>query len=183
MGRITLITGGSRGGKSRYALVLGEKVSSERVFIATATAGDDDMRDRIRRHKAEREGRNWRTIEEPLLLHEAIRKSGDAGAIVIDCLTLWVSNLMQCGRGDRDGWEKFNLERMDKSVRLALDAMKDVPGRLYVVTNEIGMGIVPDNALARSFRDLLGYCNQRMAQVADEVLLMVSGIPVAIKGG
>lgn len=168
---ITLVTGGTRSGKSRYALEAA-MAYRRRVFIATALAFDEEMRDRIARHRQERADA-FETIESPVDLAGAIR-SIPAGAKValIDCLTVWIGNLLhQCG--EQNTW----FPQIDEF----LEAMKSAPCDLLVVTNEVGMGIVPDNALARRFRDIAGGVNQRVSAVADRVVLLVSGVAVPIK--
>jgi adenosylcobinamide kinase/adenosylcobinamide-phosphate guanylyltransferase len=158
---IVLVGGGARSGKSRFALERARREGSNLVFIATAEAGDDEMRERIARHQAER-GKEFRTVEAPLDLASAIR-STDADAIVVDCLTLWLSNTMTS--------EFAALEEAATSSRACV----------ILVTNEVGCGIVPDNALAREFRDLAGRLNQRMAEAAKEVYWMVFGQPLRVK--
>jgi adenosylcobinamide kinase/adenosylcobinamide-phosphate guanylyltransferase len=150
------------------------KTGRRLVYVATATPGDPEMAGRIERHKKAR-GDGWRTVEEPLNLAEALSglKGGD-GAVVIDCLTLWLSNLMMAGGMDSED------SAGEKALELA-GAMKGLGGTVVVVSNEVGMGIVPENALARRFRDAAGTVNRIIAEAADEVYLMVSGMPVKIK--
>lgn len=171
---IALITGGSRSGKSTYALERGESVAAgNRTFIATCPRIDDEMEERIRRHQAEREGRGWQTVEEQTDLVRALRDT-DAPIVVVDCLSLWVNNMMYAdGEIDEDSVA-------DRCERF-LDACGGREGTVLAVTNEVGLGVVPDNALARRYRDLLGRCNQTVAAGADEVVFMVSGIPNRIK--
>jgi adenosyl cobinamide kinase/adenosyl cobinamide phosphate guanylyltransferase len=173
MGKITLITGGSRSGKSRRALVLArEHPGAARAFVATAEARDDEMRERIARHQAARAG-EFETLEEPLDLAAALQAlHGRAEIAVLDCLTLWVSNLMESGASDDD-----ILSAVD---RLAA-AMSRAPFDTIVVTDEVGGGIVPDNPIARRFRDLLGWTNQRIGAAAATVILMVAGEPLRVK--
>ena len=159
--KIVLIGGGSRSGKSRFALERARREGSNLVFIATAEARDEEMRERIARHRAER-GDEFRTVEAPLELAGAIR-SADGDAIVVDCLTLWLANTMAS--------EFAALEEAARSSRACV----------ILVTNEVGCGIVPDNVLAREFRDLAGMLNQRMAEAASEVYWMVFGQPLRVK--
>ena len=174
MAVIALITGGCRSGKSRYALERGESVEAgSRTFIATCPRVDAEMSERIRRHQREREGRGWQTVEEQTDLVRALRDT-DAPIVVVDCLSLWVNNLMYAdGETDEDSVA-------DRCERF-LEACGGREGTVLAVTNEVGLGVVPDNALARRYRDLLGRCNQTVAAGADEVVFMVSGIPNRIK--
>lgn len=157
---VVLVGGGSRSGKSRWALDRARKRGGRLVFIATAEALDEEMAGRIAKHRAERGG-EFQTIEEPLELARAIR-SVQGDAIVVDCLTLWLSNVA----GDVDD---------------AISAAQEHAGEVIFVTNEVGCGIVPDNALAREFRDRAGFVNQRFAEAADEVYWMVFGQPLRVK--
>jgi adenosylcobinamide kinase / adenosylcobinamide-phosphate guanylyltransferase len=164
------VLGGARSGKSRHAQALAEATGGERVFIATAQAFDAEMRDRIARHRADRDA-SWRTVEAPTTLQQAIRKNDAAGRVLlIDCLTLWVSNLLLA---DQD------LEAAGDSL---LGAIAESHAAIILVSNEVGFGIVPDNALARRFRDGAGILNQRLAAVCDAVDLVVAGLPLRMKG-
>ncbi len=170
----TLITGGSRSGKSSHAITLAsaDASASRRYFIATAEALDDEMRARIAHHQATRPP-EFITIEAPLELEAAVSAlASRANVAVLDCLTLWVSNLIGQGLGD-DGI----LARADALAA----ALRQAPFQIVVVTDEVGWGIVPDNPVARRFRDLLGWTNQKIAQVAGEVILMVAGYPLRLK--
>ncbi|RDE06124.1 bifunctional adenosylcobinamide kinase/adenosylcobinamide-phosphate guanylyltransferase [Sphingomonas aracearum] len=165
-----LVLGGARSGKSRHAQALAEQGGGELVFVATAQAYDDEMRDRIARHRADRD-RRWRTTEAPIDLPQAIAREGAAGRVLlVDCLTLWLSNLLLA---DAD------LEAAGEALAAAVQAS---PARVLLVANEVGFGIVPDNALARAFRDAAGLLNQRMAAVCDAVDLVVAGLPLRLKG-
>lgn len=168
------VTGGARSGKSDYAMSLAEKADRRLVYIATASAGDEEMRERIENHRRSR-GINWRTIEEPLDIAGAVSSlGGDGASVVIDCLTLWLTNLMM------QDMEAFEDVAVNKARELA-NALRAFNGAAIVVSNEIGLGIVPENALSRRFRDAAGLANRVMAASADEVYLVVSGIPVKIK--
>lgn len=168
--RIVFITGGARSGKSRFALNYASKFSGKRAYIATAQALDEEMKERIERHKIERGG-EWETIEEPLRISEVIEGIGDGyGVIVLDCLTLWLSNVILSG---------LDLE---KEISSFCHSLSTVRSPLFIVSNEVGMGIVPEKELTRRFRDLSGILNQKVAEIADEVYLVVSGIPLKIKG-
>jgi adenosylcobinamide kinase / adenosylcobinamide-phosphate guanylyltransferase len=170
---ITLITGGARSGKSAYALKLAaERPGGRRAYVATGEASDEEMAARIARHKAERPA-DFATIEEPVKLTSALRDlSGSAEVVIIDSLTLWVSNLM----GIYSAEEAFRQE----CLRLA-QVLGQAPFDSIIVTDEVGSGIVPDNVVARLFRDRLGFTNQYIAQAAGEVFLMVSGYPLKVK--
>ena len=173
MNQTTLVIGACRSGKSRYALTLGERTAGEsRVFIATSVAQDDEMKDRVQRHRHER-GARWKTIEAPVRLARAVSENSRlADVIVIDCITLWVSNLML------DAHEEARME--DHLERLAASlAAAQCP--VIIVSNEVGAGIVPENRLARRFRDHVGTANQKLAAVSDRVAWVVAGIPVWIK--
>lgn len=179
MKNIIFITGGSRSGKSRFALEKANSFSGKKVYIATAEPLDEEMRERIERHKKER-GREWFTMEEPLKLAELIRElKGQYDVILLDCLTLWLSNLMMADKEVSGEIEEFiaTLKKLKDSPAFSLR-----PSAFFIVSNEVGMGIVPENELARKFRDMAGLLNQRVAELADEVYLMVSGIPVKIRG-
>lgn len=140
------------------------------VYLATAQALDAEMAARIARHRAER-GRDWTTIEEPLELAAALERGARAGQpILVDCLTLWLSNLMGAGRG------------VEAEIARLLAALKVLPAPVVFVSNEVGLGIVPDNALARAFRDEAGRLNQAVAAAADRVVFLVAGLPLALKG-
>ncbi|WP_199556418.1 bifunctional adenosylcobinamide kinase/adenosylcobinamide-phosphate guanylyltransferase [Sandaracinobacteroides hominis] len=164
------VLGGARSGKSAHAQRLVEALGERRLFIATAQAFDAEMEDRIRRHQADRTA-GWETVEAPVDLAEAIRSNSGSGVpLLVDCLTLWLSNLLLA---DAD------LETA--SAELA-SVIADFDGPLVIVSNEVGFGIVPDNALARRFRDAAGRLNQQVAAAAAFVDLVVAGMPVRIKG-
>ena len=168
---VTLVGGGVRSGKSRFALELGRKRFKNRAFIATAEARDEEMEERIRRHQADR-GSEWTTIEEPLDLPGVIeRETVRFDGCVVDCLTLWLSNVVLSPAHDED--EQIN--------RLAHVLESGPERRIILITNEVGCGIVPESALARQYRDLAGTLNQRVAALADEVYWMAFGIPVELK--
>jgi adenosylcobinamide kinase/adenosylcobinamide-phosphate guanylyltransferase len=167
-GRLTLILGGARSGKSRYAEQLAAS-ASDVVFIATAEALDDDMAARIARHRADRPS-YWNTIEAPLDLAGAIASASSGTTIIVDCLTLWASNVLFA-----------DVDRAAEKTAEWLDVASRHRGDVIVVSNEVGLGIVPDNALARQYRDLLGRMNQQVAAAADDVVLLVAGIPMHIK--
>lgn len=169
-GRITFLIGGARSGKSSFALARASKYSGKKAFIATAQAFDTEMEERITTHKAERSG-DWDTVEEPFGIAETMREISDKyEVIVIDCLTLWLSNLLLA--------EKDMDQEIDAFVT---SVMAHKASHIFIVSNEVGMGIVPENRLARKFRDLAGHLNQKLAHIADEVYLVTAGIPLRIK--
>ena len=169
LARTCLIVGGARSGKSRYAQSLAEASGRSPIYIATAAAADDEMRDRIARHQAARDAR-WRTVEEPLALADVLSRDVAAGSVVlVDCLTLWLTNLVL---GDKD----IEAATMDLIQRLPT-----LEGAVIFVSNEVGSGIVPDNALARRFRDEQGRLNQALAQAVDAVVLVAAGLPLQLK--
>jgi adenosylcobinamide kinase / adenosylcobinamide-phosphate guanylyltransferase len=169
---LTLVLGGARSGKSGYAQRCAETWARERnvvpTFIATGAPGDAEMAERIARHKADR-GDLWRTLEAPLALADALAGLTADEVAVIDCLTLWLSNSMHEAQG--------HAARVDQIVPV----LAACPARLWAVSNEVGWGIVPDNALARRYRDEAGQLHQRIAAVADEVMLVAAGLPLTLK--
>lgn len=176
MGKLVFITGGARSGKTSHALKRVMEHEAPRLYIATAEALDDEMRARIEAHKKEREGNGFDTIESPVEVAQALKgTSREYGAVLMDCLTLWLSNLM-----GRAGEAQGELD-IDKEARGLLEALRRTGSDVYVVSNEVGMGIVPDNALARAFRDKAGKLNRLMASEADEAWMLVSGLPLRLK--
>ena len=191
--RLILILGGARSGKSAFAERLASSSGRPVAFIATATADDNEMRERIARHRASRPN-GWYTLEEPLDLARAVRRAGElADVLLLDCVTLWLGNvlLQESGQREKDDEGEVELhatgrlfdERALKECEALLAVVKLLsPGKtLIVVTNEVGLGIVPAYPLGRLYRDTLGYINQRLAQAADRVYLMVAGMAVDIK--
>lgn len=173
MGRITLVLGGARSGKSRLALTLAKRYKKV-AFVATCEALDTEMKRRIRMHKKVRPA-YWKTYEEARELVSLMEKIGDSfDCIVIDCLTLLVSNLVLAGYGEAD---------IIKKAEKLLAVLKKKKADAIMVSNEVGLGIVPDNELGRRFRDIAGRVNQLAAEAADEAYLTISGIPLKIKGG
>lgn len=163
------VLGGARSGKSRFAQDRAEAEVGTHVYIATAQASDAEMADRIAHHRADR-GAIWSTLETPLDLPKVIREhSGSGHVLLIDCLTLWASNLMMA---DRDA---------EAATDALCDAVRGYDGHIILVANEVGLGIVPDNAMARAFRDVAGRMNQRVAAVAQEVMFIAAGLPLRLK--
>ena len=168
------VLGGCRSGKSGYALEAAQKFPGEnKVFIATCIPRDDEMKLRVARHQQER-SRQWQTVEAPLYLPEAIIEAGGkAGLLLVDCLTLWINNLLM---------ENHDSEQILNQFQSLTRAVLSVTCPVILVSNEVGTGIVPENQLARLYRDLVGSANQIVAECADQVIWTVAGIPVAIKG-
>ena len=164
---VSLVLGGARSGKSRYAEGLLSSHAGKRIYLATAEAGDAEMRTRIEDHRRRR-GAGWRTVEAPLDIAPIIAGAGDH-AVLLDCLTLWLANLMSAGRD------------IGKAERELWSALGDVRAPVVLVSNEVGLGIVPDNALAREFRDHAGRLNQAMAALADRVFFLAAGLPLTLK--
>ena len=167
--RITLVLGGARSGKSAHAEALLDGHAGERLYIATAEARDAEMAARIAAHRARR-GPAWRTVEAPLALAETLGAESGAGrALLVDCLTLWLSNLMGAGRDIA-----AEIERL-------VACLGRIEGRTVLVANEVGLGIVPENAAARAFRDHAGRLNQAVAQAAGRVVFVAAGLPLTLK--
>jgi adenosylcobinamide kinase/adenosylcobinamide-phosphate guanylyltransferase len=179
MAHITLVTGGCRSGKSAYAQQLAESLPGGRAYVATCPVTDDEMARRIDKHRQARSERQWETIEQPVDLESALGAAAGRDVVLVDCLTLWVNNLMyqaeQAGR-------QIDEEQVAARCGKVLGACRKRGGCVIFVTNEVGMGIVPDNALARRYRDLVGRCNQTIAAGADAVVLVSCGIPLFLKG-
>jgi adenosylcobinamide kinase/adenosylcobinamide-phosphate guanylyltransferase len=180
MGKLTFILGGARSGKSSYAQRLAEKHGGRVAFIATATAGDDDMAARIRQHQKERP-KGWVTREIPCGIAQTLRANPLREEIVVlDCLTLLVSNLLFQG-GEADVDEGQATARIETEITGLLGLIQESSADWIIVSNEVGLGLVPAYPLGRIYRDLLGRANQQLAACADQVLWMVAGIPVPIQ--
>jgi adenosylcobinamide kinase/adenosylcobinamide-phosphate guanylyltransferase len=167
--RSLLVLGGARSGKSDYAQRLAEAHGPERLYLATATAGDEEMAARITRHQYDR-GQGWTTLEEPLEIGEALATHARAGrVVVVDCLTLWLNNLMLAGRPP------------GPAITALAHAIEGLAGPAVLVSNEVGMGIVPDHLLGREFRDWQGRANREIGAVCDAVILVAAGLPLQLK--
>ncbi len=166
------VIGGCRSGKSGHALKIAEEIKGKRVFIATLIPNDTEMEERVMNHQKERRDRKWETVEAPVFLSSAIEENCRKGAdvIVVDCLTLWVNNLFM---------EEKNTNQAAQDL---VGMVQKASCPVILVSNEVGAGIVPENPMARRFRDVTGYINQQVAAAADKVIWMVAGIPVTIKG-
>ena len=171
MGALIFIGGGARSGKSRLALRLAEEAGPGRVFIATAQAFDDEMRARISRHQDERDA-TWRTLEEPLAVPESLRQITGCDVVLIDCLTLWLSNLLLTD--DPQAWAR------ERSA--LLETLPALPGRVLLVSNETGLGVVPMGELTRRFVDEAGWLHQALAADCERVVFCVAGLPQVLKG-
>jgi adenosylcobinamide kinase / adenosylcobinamide-phosphate guanylyltransferase len=172
-GSVTLVLGGARSGKSRYAQQLAGE-SRRVVFVATATISDEEMRVKIERHRADRP-RDWTTVEEPLDLPRVLReREAESDLIMVDCLTLYAANLLDA-EGENDG-------AIDRRIEALCETLQRTQCAIVLVSNEVGSGIVPEYPLGRRYRDLLGELNQRVAAIADDAVLMVAGLPLALKG-
>jgi len=165
---LTLVLGGARSGKSRYAEGLIASLPQPWIYIATAEARDDEMAARVAAHRARRET-GWQTIEAPHELPEALNAAPAAAAVLVDCLTLWLTNVML---------GSFDVEKMTAKLE---DALRARGGETVLVSNEVGLGIVPESELGRRFRDAQGILNQRMAALSDRVVLMVAGLALNVK--
>ena len=173
MGRLIYVTGGARSGKSSYAQQRAERHPGELLYIAPAQVLDEEMAERVKLHRQVR-GERWDLLEEPLRLGECLPSAAQGkSALLLDCVTIWLSNLF------------FHFDEHSESsvteVEALLSVVDGLPAPLYCVSNELGSGIVPDNRMARDFRDLAGTVNQRLAAAADEAWLVVSGLPVKLK--
>lgn len=167
--RTQLILGGARSGKSAFAQRQAESLPGALLYLATAQALDGEMDDRIARHRAER-GARWQTLEAPLALAEAIAAhSRPETVLLIDCLTLWASNLL------------FAEADLTSAIHQLTAAIAAAPGKILLVSNEVGLGIVPDNAVARRFRDMAGTINQAIARTVDSVVFVAAGLPLVLK--
>ena len=170
--KIILITGGARSGKSDFALRLASKLKKEVIYLATAEARDTEMDERIKKHKLSRPP-TWKTVEEPKRIAKVIEENRKfTGTIIIDCITLWLNNILS-GKED-----EMILEEVKNLFRIA----RKTDSTFIIISNEVGLGIVPTSKLGRRFRDLAGRVNQIIAKEADEVYFMLSGIPTKIKG-
>lgn len=171
-----LITGGARSGKSQFAQKLAVEAGGRVLFIATAEAKDEDMRLRIEAHRESRPA-GWKTLEAPLGIGGIVgQHTGEAEIVVIDCITMLVANIMLQGRGEAPA-EELVL----KEIKALINKMDELETTFILVSNEVGLGLVPDNELGRRYRDCLGRVNQILARHTDEVYLMVAGIPIRLK--
>ncbi|MBO0797960.1 MAG: bifunctional adenosylcobinamide kinase/adenosylcobinamide-phosphate guanylyltransferase [Blastocatellia bacterium] len=182
----TLVLGGARSGKSRYAQSLC-KSSSQVIYLATAPtvdgSGDSEMRERIARHRADRPA-EWQTVEEQLDISRVVREAPVEASFLIDCVTLWISNLMWQFREEAAAEQsRLILAEVDKLIDVLQRRVENSvsAGEVVIVSNEVGCGLVPEHPVARAFRDLQGFANQRLASAADKVVLIIAGLPLLLK--
>lgn len=180
MARIIFITGGSRSGKSSYALKLAEGFPGPHAYLATCPILDEEMARRCRKHQEARNTLVWKTIEEEINIARVLVEDQTHAVLLVDCLTLWINNLIYKANQSS---QIIAEEDIARECRILLEACAVFNGVVIFVSNEVGLGIVPDNALGRLFRDAAGRCNQIMAAAASEVLFLVSGIPLHLKKG
>jgi len=170
--KVTFVLGGCRSGKSGHAQKLAEAAAQKRIYIATCVPYDDEMQHRVAMHRRDRD-HTWTTVEAPVFLPEAIAENALPGAAVLaDCLTLWLTNLLLSPETSGN---------TDDHIRKLVQSLETARCPVFLVSNEVGQGIVPENKLARQFRDIVGFANQRVAAAADEVIWTAAGIPVKIK--
>jgi adenosylcobinamide kinase/adenosylcobinamide-phosphate guanylyltransferase len=177
MGKIILVTGGCRSGKSRFAQETIERFPGSRCFIATCPVVDKESEERIERHKQDRKNRNWNTLEEELNLSGAVGAASVYDNVLVDCLTLWVNNIMYNAKG-----ADINEDYISKLCGEVIAEVEKVSGNVLFVTNEVGLGIVPENKEARLYRDLVGRCNSEFAKASEVAILVSCGLPVYLKG-
>lgn len=168
-----LVLGGARSGKSTYALQRAQEWNGRLVYLATAEAKDEEMKKRISRHRTQRRSRRWMTVEEPLEVVWRLKELDESvGGVVLDCVTLWVSNALLTNQ----------REVLENQVAELVEELPLFPFHFLTVSNEVGLGLVPDNPLGREYRDLLGSVNQQLAKVCKEVLFLAAGLPMKLKG-
>ncbi|MBL7127344.1 MAG: bifunctional adenosylcobinamide kinase/adenosylcobinamide-phosphate guanylyltransferase [Dehalococcoidales bacterium] len=183
MRKTTLIIGGARSGKSHYAMELARKASGPVLFVATAEALDEEMRQRIEEHRRTRPAA-WRTLEVPTRVGDGVRqKIGDAQVVIIDCITLLVNNILSqhYTPGSRQKAADIIEQAVVDEISALIECFHKIEANFIMVSNDVGSGIVPADGMSRLYRDLLGKANQMLAQSADEVIMMVAGIPLPLK--
>lgn len=176
MAEIILITGGARSGKSRHAQRLAEAMPGKKLFVATCPVTDEEMGERIERHRLDRQGAGWQTVEETVDLEQILLGYQDSEVVLLDCLTLWLNNLLFT-----DSANSLDEAAVSARVKKIIAACAGRSGKVIMVTNEVGLGIVPENSLARRYRDLVGRCNQEVAAAAAQVIMTICGIPLNVK--
>lgn len=178
MARVILVTGGSRSGKSDFARRTAEALPGKRAFVATCPVTDEEMALRIQKHREERSLSNWETIEEPVNIADVLRKAPEFDVFIVDCLTLWINNLLYEAAQKGRNLTEDEIARMCRDL---LEACSEISGTVIFVTNELGSGIVPESPVARLYRDLVGRCNQIIAREADNVTMVACGLPFNLK--
>lgn len=171
-GKIIFILGGARSGKSNYAISLAKRLKKKVIFIATCNPLDEEMKERVKKHRKSRPN-TWKTIEEEIdidLLLQKLNRQNEI--IIIDCLTIWISNLQL---------KYKNEEKIEDKIKSFLKVLEKIKTTLIIVSNEVGSGIVPENKIARNYRDILGNLNQEVAKLSSEVYFLISGVPIKIK--
>lgn len=176
--RLIYVSGGCRSGKSDYAQNLAEAMPGTKAYLATSPVIDIEMEHRIELHRQARRGKGWTTFEEPVHLPEVLKKTRKLDVVLIDCLTLWVNNLLFAAQQQE---QILTEEDIDRQCQAVLAEFRGGHGTLIVVSNELGMGLVPPDRVSRLYRDLVGRCNRIMAQQADEAYFLVSGLPLKLK--
>ncbi|TRO77833.1 bifunctional adenosylcobinamide kinase/adenosylcobinamide-phosphate guanylyltransferase [Trichloromonas acetexigens] len=177
--RLIYISGGSRSGKSRYAELRAVQLPGPRTYIATCPAIDDEMDERIARHRRQREKYDWLTLEEPLELARVLGECRDSSVVLVDCLTLWINNLLYRAQQSNKKITEKDIATLCTEVAVAASQGERT---VIFVTNELGMGLVPADPVSRLYRDLVGRCNQTIVALADEAVFIVSGCPIFLKG-
>ncbi len=178
MAKIILVTGGTRSGKSSFALQIAEKMVPPHCFIATCRISDQEMAERVKKHQDERTEKIWKTVEEGLDLRSALRNNRNYSTYLLDCVTLWVSNIMEQNYQSDTFCDENDLKR---EIDQLFNYLGTIESTVIFVSNEVGMGIVPENQLARRYRDLVGFCNRLIASRAEEVILVSCGLPLYLK--
>lgn len=178
-GRLIYISGGCRSGKSVYAQELAENFPGRRVYLATCPRIDEEMDRRIELHQQQRENKGWTTIEVPLNLGAAVQQAEDFDVLLIDCLTLWINNLLY--QAEQEGCS-LTEKQIDDHCKKLVEICRQRGQIVIFVTNEVGMGLVPADTISRHYRDCLGRCNQTIAKLVDEAVFIVSGLPLILKG-
>lgn len=181
MADIILVTGGCRSGKSKFALNLAEESEGKKIFVATCPNLDEEMNQRILKHKEERNGLSWKTIEEEFDLLQVLNSEcvGDRSVVLIDCLSLWVNNLLYRSSKEKTTCDESYIQNL--CLSLIRSIQNSSLEKAIFVSSEVGLGLVPENKTGRIYRDLLGTCNQTIARNSSEVYFMVSGLPLKIK--
>ncbi|MCF6265293.1 MAG: bifunctional adenosylcobinamide kinase/adenosylcobinamide-phosphate guanylyltransferase [Desulfuromusa sp.] len=180
MARLTYISGGCRSGKSNYAQKLAESFPGKRAYLATCPRIDEEMEERIVLHQQQRKNQEWETIEAPFDLIAAIEQASHFDVLLIDCLTLWINNLLY--EAEQKG-KTLTEQMISKQCIELVNSCRKTNQTVIFVTNELGMGLVPADSVSRRYRDCLGRCNQTIAKLSDEAIFMISGIPLTLKQG